>query len=169
MAKSIGGNFPVGAFGGREEVMQEIEDGAAHYGTYNGNPLVLRAMVTVLRDVLTDDAYEHVENLGERLAEGCQDVIEDAGLTGHVESVNSQGIVSFTEETITDYRSYLASVDEEFHENYWFAMLNQGALPHPHHASQQWTISVQHDEEDVDEHLEAFKQIAPRLADEQVD
>jgi glutamate-1-semialdehyde 2,1-aminomutase len=167
MAKSIGGNFPVGAFGGREEIMRTIEDGAAHFGTYNGSPLVLRAMVTVLQDILTDDAYEHVNALGEQLATGYSDIMQDEGIVGHVENVNSQGTVSFTDDTITNYRDYLANVDEEFHENYWFAMLNRGVLAHPHHASQQWTISVQHEREHIDEHLEAFKDIAPRLADEQ--
>ena len=46
-------------------------------------------------------------------------------------------------------------------------MLHQGVMPHPHDASQQWTSSVQHDEEHVEEHLDAFNNIAPRLADEQ--
>ncbi|MFB6121845.1 MAG: aspartate aminotransferase family protein [Haloferacaceae archaeon] len=167
MAKSIGGNFPVGAFGGREEVMSVIEDHTAHYGTYNGNPLVARAVLTVLRDVLTEDAYRHVDRLGEKLARGYEDIMEDAGITGHVENVNSQGIVMFTDERMGNYRDYVDNVDVEFHENFWFGMLNQGVIPHPHDASQQWTISVQHEERHIDEHLEAFKQIAPRLADEQ--
>ncbi|WP_435158007.1 aspartate aminotransferase family protein [Haladaptatus sp. DFWS20] len=167
MAKSIGGNFPVGAFGGREEIMRIIEDNTAHYGTYNGNPLVLRAVTTVLRDVLTSDAYDHVNDLGERLATGYEDIMEDTGIVGHVSNVNSQGTIHFTDNEISDYRDFLEHIDTEFHENYWFAMLNQGVLPHPHDASQQWTISVQHEQEDIDEHLEAFKNIAPRLADEQ--
>ncbi|USZ73714.1 aspartate aminotransferase family protein [Natronosalvus halobius] len=167
MAKSIGGNFPVGAFGGREEVMRTIEDGAAHYGTYNGNPLVLRAVTTVLRDVLTDDAYDHVDGLGERLVAGYEDVMADAGIAGHVEHVNSQGIVHFTDEHIENYRDFVEHIDVEFHENYWFAMLEQGVLPHPHDASQQWTISVQHEEEHIEQHLEAFKTVAPQLAEKQ--
>lgn len=167
MAKSIGGNFPVGAFGGREDVMSVIEDHTAHYGTYNGNPLVARAVKTVLRDVLTEDAYRHVNDLGEQLAGGYEDIMEDAGITGHVESVNSQGVVSFTDERIENYRDFIAQVDKEFHENFWFGMLNRGVVPHPHDASQQWTISVQHEERHIEEHLEAFKHIAPRLAKEQ--
>jgi glutamate-1-semialdehyde 2,1-aminomutase len=147
--------------------MSVIEDGTAHYGTYNGSPLVLRAVVTQLRDVLTEDAYDHVDALGEKMARGYEDVMEDAGLTGHVEHVNSQGIVLFTDTVIENYREFLANVDVEFHENFWFAMLNRGIIPHPHHASQQWTVSVQHEEAHVDETIEAFKEIAPRLADEQ--
>ncbi|OIB59033.1 aspartate aminotransferase family protein [Natrialba sp. SSL1] len=167
MAKSIGGNTPVGAFGGREDIMREIENGAAHYGTYNGNPLVLRAVTTVLNEVLTDDAYDHVDALGDRLATGYEEIMADVGLAGHVEQVNSQGIVVFTDEEITNYRDFDEHVDVEFHENYWFAMLERGVLPHPHHASQQWTISVQHEDEHIDRHLEAFKDVAPMLADRQ--
>lgn len=167
MAKSIGGNIPVGAFGGKERVMREIENGAAHYGTYNANPLALRAVITQLRDVLTPDAYDHVDTLGDQLVSGYEAILEDYGITGHVEHVNSQGIVSFTEDVITDYRDWLDTVDVEFHENYWFAMLNQGVMPHPHDASQQWTITVQHEEEHIEEHLAAFENIAPRLAEEQ--
>jgi len=167
MAKSIGGTLPVGAFGGKEHVMRHIEDGAAHYGTYNGNPLVLRALLAQLREVLTKDAYDHVDALGERLAAGYEDVMADHGLVGHVEHVNSQGQVLFTDHVVRNYRDWLEHVDEEFHENYWLGMLAEGVLPHPHGASQQWTISVQHEAEHVDQHLEAFKQVAPRLAEEQ--
>ncbi|SNR34773.1 aspartate aminotransferase family protein [Halorubrum vacuolatum] len=167
MAKSIGGNYPVGAFAGREEIMRGIEHGTAHYGTYNGSPLVLRAVTTVLRDVLTDDAYDHVNDLGERLVSGYEEIMADVGLNGHVEYVNSQGTVVFANERITNYRDFARHVDVDFHENYWFEMLDRGVLPHPHDASQQWSISVQHEREHIEDHLDAFAEVAPLLADRQ--
>ena len=167
MAKSIGGNVPIGAFGGRERVMAEIEKGAAHFGTYNANPLGLRAVITQLSDVLTEEAYDHVNALGEQLAQGYEEIMADHGITGHVQSVNSQGSVSFFDAPVENYRDYLVNVDIDFHENYWFEMLNQGILPHPHHPSQQWTISVQHTQEHVEEHLSTFNTVAPRLARQQ--
>ena len=168
MAKSIGGETPIGAFGGKSEIMDQIEDNTAqHYGTYNGNPLVLRALVTALRDVLTDDSYHHVNRLGEQLASGYEDVIRDTGIEGHVEQVNSQGMIMFTDREIRNYRDFLAQIDGDFHRLFWFGMLNRGIIPHPYGAHQQWTISVQHTEEQIEESIEAFKEIAPRLAEEQ--
>ena len=168
MAKSIGGETSVGAFGGQDAIMEQISDNYAwHYGTYNGNPLVLRALVTTLRDVLTEDAYDHVNRLGERLKAGYEDVMADHGIVGHVENVNSQGIIQFTEGRIHDYREFVANVDDDFHSLFWMGMVNQGIIPHPYGARQQWTISVQHTEGHIDETVEAFKNIAPHLADEQ--
>jgi glutamate-1-semialdehyde 2,1-aminomutase len=167
MAKSIGGNLPVGAIGGKAAVMDCLEDGTAHFGTYNGNPLVLRALITQLRDVLTDDAYDHVNRLGERMVRGYEDVMEDEGIVGHVEHVNSQGSILFTDKRIENYRDFVEHVDYGFHDNFWYSMLNQGVMPHPKSADQQWTISVQHTEEHIDETIEAFKNVAPRLADQQ--
>ena len=168
MAKSIGGETSVGAFGGSAAIMDQIStDYAWHYGTYNGNPFVLRALVTALRDVLTEDAYRHVNRLGDRLKAGYEDVIADAGLTAQVQNVNSQGIVQFTDADITNYREFVANIDDEFHTLFWFGMLEQGIIPHPYGARQQWTISVQHTEDHVEETIEAFKHVAPRLAEEQ--
>jgi glutamate-1-semialdehyde 2,1-aminomutase len=174
LAKAIGGGYPVGAFGGRREIMERIAadlhdgvaTGAAHYGTYNGNPLALRAVGVTLREVLTDDAYTHVEVLNERLAAGYRDVIADAGLDAQVKQVGSQGMVHFTDEPIRTYRDW-NHVDERFHEAYWFGMVTRGVLPHPHDASQQWTVSVQHTDDDVDAHVDAFADLAPDLADAQ--
>ena len=168
MAKSIGGNYPVGAFGGREEIMNVIgDDTAAHYGTYNGNPLVLRALVTTLQDVLTDEAYERAYRLGDMLAEGYNDIMDDVGLRGQVNQVTTQGIPIFTDAEIHNYRDFQEHVDAELQENYWFSMINRGVMPQPHGVDQQWTISVQHNRDHIDEHLEAFKDVAPRLAKEQ--
>ncbi|WP_336037089.1 aspartate aminotransferase family protein [Halobacterium yunchengense] len=171
LAKAIGGGYPVGAFGGRRDVMElvaadlqeGVATGAAHYGTYNGNPLALRAVGKTLRDVLTEDAYDHVEALNERLAGGYRDVVADAGLDAHVKTAGSQGMVHFTDEQITTFRDW-EHVDEQFHEAYWVGMVNRGVIPHPHDASQQWTVSVQHTAADVDEHVDAFAELATHLA-----
>lgn len=171
LAKAIGGGYAVGAFGGRADVMDLIErdlregiaTGAAHYGTYNGNPLALRAVSVTLGDILDADAYNHVTELAERLAEGYREVIDETGLDAHLVTVGSQGMVYFTEKRIRTFRDWDA-VDQELHEAYWLGMVNRGVLPHPHDASQQWTLSVQHDAADVDAHIEAFSELAPDLA-----
>jgi len=168
LAKSIGGETSLGAFGGKHAIMDQITNNYAwHFGTYNGNPLVLRALVTTLRDVLTEDAYDHVDRLGERLKAGYEELMDDHGIVGHVENVNSQGIIQFTDADIHDYREFVHNVDDDFHSLFWMGMVNQGIVPHPYGARQQWTISVQHTEEHVDETIEAFKNVAPRLAEEQ--
>lgn len=170
LAKAIGGGFPVGAFGGRQEIMELIAadlnegvaTGAAHYGTYNGNPLALRAVATTLTEILTPEAYDRVTSLADRLAAGYRNVIEDEGLDGYVVTAGSQGMVYLTDEEITTFRDW-NGVDETLHEAYWLGMLNEGVIPHPHDASQQWTVSVQHDREDVDAHIDAFAAVAPKL------
>ncbi|MFB6270923.1 MAG: aspartate aminotransferase family protein [Halobacterium sp.] len=171
LAKAIGGGYPVGAFGGRRDIMElvaaDLQDGvatgAAHYGTYNGNPLALRAVGVTLREILTDDAYDHVTGLADRLAAGYRDIAADAGLDAHVKSVGSQGMVHFTDADISTFRDW-EHVDEQFHEAYWIGMVNRGVIPHPHDASQQWTVSVQHTAEDVDDHLDAFADVEDDLA-----
>ncbi|MFB6372396.1 MAG: aspartate aminotransferase family protein, partial [Bradymonadaceae bacterium] len=127
VAKSIGGGTSVGAFGGRQAVMETVVEGSMqHYGTYNGNPFVLRAVVTALRDVLTEDAYRHVDRLGERMASGYEEIMDDHGITGRVESVNSQGMLIFSDHPVHDYRDFLQAIDDDFHRHFWFGMLNQG-------------------------------------------
>ena len=140
-----------------------VATGAAHYGTYNGNPLALRAVATTLTEILTPEAYDHVTALADRLAAGYRDVIDDEGLDAHVVTAGSQGMVYLTGEEITTFRDWV-HVDETLHEAYWIGMVNEGVIPHPHDASQQWTISVQHDREDVDTHVDAFATVATKLA-----
>ena len=69
-AKSIGGGTAIGAFGGKAEIMDQINQGAAHQGTYNGNPLSVEAAYATLTQVLTPDAYAYFDKLGARLVVG---------------------------------------------------------------------------------------------------
>ncbi|MDQ3661066.1 MAG: aminotransferase class III-fold pyridoxal phosphate-dependent enzyme, partial [Actinomycetota bacterium] len=80
LAKAIGGGTPLGAFGGRAELMDEITKGVAALGTFNGNPLCVAAGLATLTKVLNEDAYAHLRSLGTRLAQGCQKVLDDHGI-----------------------------------------------------------------------------------------
>src|SRR4051812_13932057 len=77
MAKSLGGGLPTGAIGGTEEVFGVVEDGSVYQvGTYNGNPLGMAAVRANLLEVMTPEAYEHLDRLNDRIVAGCQEVVE---------------------------------------------------------------------------------------------
>jgi glutamate-1-semialdehyde 2,1-aminomutase len=169
LAKSIGGGVSIGAFGARDEIMSEIklEGGVTHAGTYNANPLVVAAGVVTLREVLTRDVYEEVFRLSKKLAEGYESIIDDHGLSAHVVYAGPCGTIYFTDHSIRNHKDFDKFVDEPCRQTtkrFFMGMLNQGILPHPvGWGTEQWTISIQHTDKDIDKHLEAFDKIAPIL------
>ena len=154
LAKAIGGGVPCGAFGGRAEIMEEIGKGAAQQGTFNGNPLAAAAGLAALSEVLTPDAYEHLGKLGTRLAEGCTSAIEANGIPAHAVDLGSKGCVSFRKEPLRNYRDFLEA-DQELFEAAWAWAVNRGIFMTPGD-EEQWTISVQHGDEDIDRYVEVF-------------
>src|SRR6202011_1563633 len=90
LAKSLGGGLPTGAIGGTEEVMRPVEDGTVYQvGTYNGNPLGMAAARASLAEVLTPDAYRHLDDLNDRIVSGCQGVIDRYHLPGYAVGIAS--------------------------------------------------------------------------------
>src|ERR1019366_2788648 len=84
LAKTLGGGLPCGAIGASERVMEVVEDGSVYQvGTYNGNPLTMAAARASLEQVLTADAYRHLEHLNGRILAGCESVIERHRLPGY--------------------------------------------------------------------------------------
>jgi glutamate-1-semialdehyde 2,1-aminomutase len=153
-AKAIGGGTPTAAFGGRADVMEVIEHGAAQQGTFNGNPLVAAAGLAALTQVLTPDAYEHLAHLGTRLADGCAKAIAEHGLPAHTVDLGAKGCVSYRAEPLRNYRDFLETRTELYAASYpW--VVNRGVFMTPGD-EEQWTISVQHTEADVDLYIEAF-------------
>jgi glutamate-1-semialdehyde 2,1-aminomutase len=154
LAKAIGGGTPVGAFGGRADIMEEITRGVAALGTFNGNPLSMAAGLATLTEVLDADAYEHLAKLGTRLAEGCGRVLEGAGIPAVTTDLGCKGSITFRDKPLARYRDF-QEVDDSLFEAYWYWVVNRGIYQTPG-KEEQWTISVQHDEDDIDHTLEVF-------------
>ena len=154
LAKSIGGGTPIGAFGGRADLMDEIEHGVAALGTFNGNPLSMAAGLATLTEVLTPDAYEHLAKLGTRLASGCQEVLDEAGFPAVTTDLGCKGSITFRDRPLERYRDFL-EVDDSLFEASWYWLVNRGIYQTPG-KEEQWTISVQHSEEDIDAFIDVF-------------
>ncbi|HWH24805.1 MAG TPA: aspartate aminotransferase family protein [Candidatus Limnocylindria bacterium] len=183
LAKSIGGGVPIGAFGGRAEVMGVIEKlpdratdpttglehttiagGAtrvAHLGTFNGNPLSMAAGVAVLTRILTRDAYPRLHALADRLTAGCQGVIDEFGLPGYAVNVGPKGCVMFTPARVTNYRDFIG-LDSELWAASFFYLANRGVLLPPG-PDDQWTLSVAHTDDEIDAYVATFRDFATVL------
>jgi glutamate-1-semialdehyde 2,1-aminomutase len=160
-AKAIGGGTTIGAFGGRADVMEVITRGAAQQGTFNGNPLSCRAGLVALTEVLTPDAYEHLGKLGTMLAEGCRRALEEGGIPAHSVDLGAKGCVSYRPEPLRNYRDFLDCNTDLFAAS-WPWMVNRGIFMTPGD-EEQWTISVQHSEQDVQAYVDAFGEFCAEL------
>ncbi|MFW9913245.1 MAG: aspartate aminotransferase family protein [Candidatus Thorarchaeota archaeon] len=158
LAKAIGGGLPIGACAGKGEIIDGM-DSEGLFGTYSANPLSVRAAKITLTEILTDESYSKLEKLGGALLRGYQDIIMDRKLDAIVQGINANGGILFTKEPVTDYRTW-AKVDKAKSHHYWLAMANEGTIPMAYGADEEWLVSVQHSEEDINQHLEAFKKVA---------
>ncbi|MBV9918915.1 MAG: aspartate aminotransferase family protein [Solirubrobacterales bacterium] len=163
LAKTLGGGLPTGAIGATEEVMNVVEDGSVYQvGTYNGNPLSMAAARASLTEVLTPEAYEHLERLGERIVSGCQAVIDRYNLPGYAIGVAAKGCVTFSPAKIVDYETFKASQDVEVTELAWLYNMNRGIFMTPGR-EEEWTLSVTHTDEAIDAYVRAFDEMAREL------
>jgi len=162
LAKAISGGLPAAAFGGREDLMRLIERGVSQMGTYNGNPLVSHVGMVTLKEVLTPDAYRHFARIGSRLSQGCQAAIARHGIPAHTVDLGAKGCVSYRPTPMRDYRDFLDTKPELFAASYpW--LLNRGIFMTPGD-EEQWTLSVQHTDEDIDRYIAVFEQFCAAIA-----
>ena len=166
LAKAIGGGVPVGAFGGRRDLMEQISPlgPAVHFGTYNANPLGMAAGLACLTKVMTDDAYKEMTRLTTRLADGMREVVADKGVTAHVVQLNTLGGLFFGLDSQPVNFREAARNDAARWDDYWFAMLNRGVIPMGSAWFEEFSMSAQHTDEDVDRTLEAFEDSIAAIA-----
>jgi glutamate-1-semialdehyde 2,1-aminomutase len=161
-AKAVGGGTTIGAFGGRAEIMDVITKGAAQQGTFNGNPLSCRAGLAALTEVLTRDAYVELGRLGTLLADGCRGAIASNDIPAHAVDLGAKGCVSYRPERLRNYRDFL-ECDADLFAASWPWMVNRGIFMTPGD-EEQWTISVQHGDEEIGRYVDAFGEFCAELS-----
>ena len=164
LAKALGGGVAVAAVGGSEEVMAHVASGGYEIvGTFNGNPLAMAAARAMLTEVVTPDAYVTIDALRDRAVTGIEGAILDYGLAAHVVAVGAKGCVVFRPEPVRDYRGFL-DVDDRYSHAHWLYQHNGGVFLPPWGKIEQWLISVQHDEADIDLLVANFRRFAAAVA-----
>lgn len=156
--KIIGAGMPVGAYGGRKEIMEMVAPAGAVYqaGTLSGNPVAMAAGLVQLRTLWEDqEIYTRLCRKGEMLFDGIRKILMKKGIEYQVNSVASLGCMFFTEHPVTDYATAKQSDTKAFSE-YFRYMLNQGI----HMAPSQFEaifLSDAHTEEEIGETLDVIE------------
>ena len=128
-------------------------------GTFNGNPLAMAAARAMLCEVATPAAYQRIEALRARAVAGLEREIAARGLRAHVVSAGAKGCVVFSPEPVRDYRGFLG-IDDRYSHAHWLFQHNRGVFLPPWGKIEQWLISAQHDEADIDRFVANFATFA---------
>ena len=161
--KVVGGGMPVGAFGGRDDIMSlwDPSDGGSvvqHAGTFNGNPMTAVAGVATLES-LTADKYEYLEHLGNMLRNKLRTLFAELEVPMSVTGVASLFALQFTPTEVIDYRTY-ATNNKEMLQTMFIGLLNEGFLMSNRCAG---NVSTVHTEDDVDAFVLAVKNVLRRI------
>ena len=153
LGKVVGGGLPVGAFGGRREIMESVAPLGPVYqaGTLSGNPLAMAAGRAQLEVLRRDDPFEELERRAERLVGGILEAASDRGLPATGVAVGSMWGVSFRDEPVRDYED-ARDADQELFARFHRACLDRGVFlaPSPYEAG---FLSTAHGEEEIDRTL----------------
>jgi glutamate-1-semialdehyde 2,1-aminomutase len=156
LGKIIGGGLPVGAYGGRADVMDLIAPAGPVYqaGTLSGNPLAMTAGLWSIEE-LSPKLYRQLARLGSKLAAGLADAARDAGVALQVNAFGSTLTPFFTTHAVRDFESALTA-DTQAYGRFFHAMLDRGVYPPPSQF-EAWFLSGAHSEKDVDRTIKAAK------------
>lgn len=156
--KIIGAGMPVGAYGGRREIMELVSPVGKVYqaGTLSGNPIAMAAGLTQLKYLYEhQEIYKDLEEKGKRLYGGMEKILAEKNLPYHINHVSSLGSLFFTEQGVVDYTSAKSSDTKAFSE-YFKGMLAQGIHMAPSQFEAMF-LSVAHTDEIIDQTLEAVR------------
>ena len=161
--KIIGGGLPVGAFGGRAEIMDVLApDGPVYQaGTLSGNPLAMAAGIAALEQLQSGEIHRQLETSGARLAAGLNAAAKKSGVAVTVQRIGSMICTFFTDQPVHNLADAMLADRERF-KKYFHGMLAEGVYfaPSPFEAG---FISAAHTDEDIDATISAAEKVMARL------
>jgi glutamate-1-semialdehyde 2,1-aminomutase len=155
LGKIIGGGLPVGAYGGKKEIMDHIAPVGSVYqaGTLSGNPLAVTAGIEMLNLLSQPGVYEDLEAKSERLCNGFKENVKQAGVTATFTRVGSMFSMFFTDQEIVNFESVKTS-DTDLFKRYFNTMLEEGIYIAPSQFEAGFMSAV-HTNNDIDQTIEA--------------
>ena len=165
LGKIIGGGLPVGAFGGKDEIMELFDPTSsnydiAHAGTFNGNPLTMEAGVTVMEN-LTSNNFEKMNHLGDSLRSKLSSVFNEINLDVQVTGYGSLFGINFNGNKIKDYRSFLNN-NSDMTKILFSYLRNKGILLQLKNAG---ALNILMTEKEIDYLVDSTREISSEMKD----
>jgi len=158
LGKIIGGGFPVGAYGGRREIMEMVAPSGPVYqaGTLSGNPVAMAAGLATLQELIKPGVYENLNTLSARLEKGLKNAAKEAGIHLTVNRAASMLTCFFTPGPVIDYQS-AKQANTDLYARFFWAMLERGVYLPPSQFEAVF-VSTAHTESDIDATVEAARE-----------
>jgi glutamate-1-semialdehyde 2,1-aminomutase len=163
LGKIIGGGLPVGAYGGKREIMKLVAPIGPVYqaGTLSGNPLAMAAGISTINGLRKKGTYEKLNEMTRQLVEGVDKILKKHGITARINSIGSMFTIFFTDSDVVDYDSALKS-DTKIYARFFKSLL-KGGIMFPPSQFEAVFVSLAHTESDIDMTLKAFSRVAKSL------
>jgi glutamate-1-semialdehyde 2,1-aminomutase len=157
LGKVLGGGMPLGAYGGKEDIMSKVSPEGPVYqaGTLSGNPLSMVAGIKTLEVLIREKPYAYLEEITKRLANGISELLREKGIPHRINLIGSMFTVFFTDKEVKDFQSAKSS-DTQMFARFFQALLSEGVLIPPSQF-EAWFLSMAHTQEDIDGALERIK------------
>ena len=154
LGKIVGGGYPVGAYGGRADIMKQVMPAGPVFqaGTLSGNPVAMAAGVATLRELKENSPYEYLERITKRLCDGLAAAAKEAKIPHQLNRVGSMWTFFFTGEPVTDLDSKKS--DTVGFANFFWAMMDRGVYL-PCSQFEAAFVSAVHTESHIDETIAA--------------
>ncbi len=158
LGKIIGGGLPVGAYGGRADIMSLVAPEGPVYqaGTLSGNPIAVSAGLATIRELMKPGAYERLEILSQMLEEGLKEILKELALPYQVVRCASMLTLFFTDKPVTNFSEAQACDTEKF-ARFWQGMVERGVYLPPSQF-EAWFISLAHSEREIEATLRAARE-----------